>query len=107
MKNGTDAEMEKKQISGALKAKIVLEAHPDIRISMDGVGWALDNVYIERFWRTLKYEYVYLWKRDRIRELRIGLGNFIEDYNHRREHSALGKQPPWTCYSLNRWCEEA
>lgn len=84
-----------------------LEARKTIRISMDGVGRALDNVYIERFWRTLKYEYVYLWKWDRIRELRIGLGNFITDYNHRREHSALGKQTPWTCYSLNRWCEAA
>jgi putative transposase len=85
----------------------VLEKHEAIRISMDGVGRALDNVYIERFWRTLKYEYVYLWKWDRIRELRIGLGNFITDYNHRREHSALGKQTPWNCYSLNRWCEAA
>jgi len=84
-----------------------LEKRKTIRISMDGVGRALDNVYIERFWRTLKYDYVYLWKWDTLRELRAGLTDFIEDYNHRREHSALGKQTPWTCYSLSRWCEAA
>ena len=65
-----------------------------IKISMDGKGRCLDNIPIERFWRTLKYEEVYLKTYDSVSEARESLGIYIDWYNHERRHSSLGKNRP-------------
>lgn len=61
----------------------------DIRISMDGQGRWMDNVFIERLWQSLKYECVYLRAFETGSEARIGIGRWIDYYNTRRPHSAL------------------
>jgi putative transposase len=69
-----------------------------IRVSMDGRGRAFDNIMIERLWRTVKWEHVFLHEHRSLGELRSGLHEFFEDYNHRRWHSALENQPPAAVY---------
>lgn len=64
------------------------------RLSMDGKGRAIDNVFIERFWRTIKYEHVYLNPAEDGIELYTGIHNFIEYYNTERRHSSIGDIPP-------------
>jgi putative transposase len=61
----------------------------NIKISMDGKGRALDNVFVERLWRTVKYENVYIRGYGTVKECRSGLSEFFEHYNTKREHSAL------------------
>jgi putative transposase len=63
-----------------------------IDISMDGKGRWIDNVLIERFWRTLKYSDIYLKLYESVPELEKGVYNFIDRYNRLRPHTALGKQ---------------
>src|SRR4051812_3957480 len=65
-----------------------------IKISMDGRGRWMDNVFIERLWRSLKYEEVYLKGYADGREARAGIGAWIAFYNTRRPHQALGGQAP-------------
>jgi putative transposase len=65
-----------------------------IRISMDGRGRWMDNVFIERLWRSLKYEDVYLKGYADGREARVGIGAWIAFYNTRRPHQALGHRTP-------------
>lgn len=65
-----------------------------IRISMDGRGRALDNAFIERLWRTVKYEYVYLHEHGSLAELREGLRRFFYEYNFLRPHQALKYRTP-------------
>ena len=65
-----------------------------IKMSMDGKGRCLDNIPIERFWRTLKYEEVYLKTYDSVTEARQSLATYIHWYNHERRHSSLGKNRP-------------
>src|SRR3989454_12777115 len=69
-----------------------------IRISMDGRGRALDNVFVERLWRTVKYEEVYLKDYETPREAMQGLGTFFLRYNEWRQHQALGYQTPASVY---------
>lgn len=71
----------------------VLKDH-HIRISMDGRGRALDNVFVERFWRTLKYEEVYRREYSGIADARKHLAHYIETYNTRRPHSSLDDRTP-------------
>ena len=75
----------------------VLQGH-EIAISMDGRGRALDNVFIERLWRTVKYEDIYLRSYANPRELTVGLQSWFERYNGYRPHSSLNNQTPWTIY---------
>lgn len=70
-----------------------------IDISMDGKGRFLDNIYIERFWRTIKYEEVYLKTYETVSEAKLGLGEYIRWYNHERRHSSLGKKRPYEVMS--------
>lgn len=70
-----------------------------IRISMDGRARCLDNVWIERFWRTIKREYVYLNPESTVRALRNGIRKYIDYYNNRRCHQGLGHQVPGTLYA--------
>ena len=69
-----------------------------IQISMDGRGRALDNVFVERLWRTVKYEEVYLKDYETPREAMQGLGTFFVRYNEWRQHQALGYQTPASVY---------
>ena len=70
----------------------------EITISMDGKGRALDNVWIERFWRTLKQEYVYICPAGNGNILRKGLIKFITYYNNRRQHQILDRKTPFSWY---------
>jgi len=65
-----------------------------VRISMDGRGRWMDNVFIERVWRSLKYEDVYLKGYADGREAKAGIGDWIIFYNERRLHQALGYRTP-------------
>lgn len=61
----------------------------NIRISMDGKGRVIDNIFIERFWRTLKYEEVYTKAYDSVQECKKSIGAFIDKYNAQRLHQSL------------------
>jgi putative transposase len=61
---------------------------------MDGKGRCLDNVFVERLWRSLKYEHVYLHVYDDLSEARTSIGAYFEFYNHQRRHQALGYSTP-------------
>ena len=69
-----------------------------IAISMDGRGRALDNVFVERLWRTVKYEEVYLRDYHRVRDARQGLTSYFGFYNEERLHQALGYRTPAAVY---------
>lgn len=69
-----------------------------IQISMDGRGRALDNVFVERLWRSVKYEEVYLREYNTVREARQGLGYYFAFYNDERLHQALGYRTPAAVY---------
>ena len=68
------------------------------RISMDGKGRCIDNIFIERLWRSLKYECVYLHAWETGSQARAGIGRWITFYNHQRPHTAHGGQPPAVVY---------
>jgi putative transposase len=72
-----------------------------VRISMDGRGRWMDNVFIERLWRSLKYECVYLHAFETGSELRAGLSKWIGYYNAGRPHSALEGRTPDEAYGAN------
>ena len=69
-----------------------------IRISMDGKGRALDNVYVERLWRSLKYENIFLNDYRNLKELKGGVRLYFEFYNTERYHQSLNYQTPDTVY---------
>jgi putative transposase len=69
-----------------------------IRISMDGKGRALDNIFVERLWRTVKYEEVYLQSYETPRAARQGLARYFHFYNHQRPHQALDYRTPAAVY---------
>jgi putative transposase len=69
-----------------------------IAISMDGKGRALDNVFVERLWRTVKYENVYLTDYRNVEEAIAGLREYFRFYNRERFHQALGYQTPESVY---------
>ena len=69
-----------------------------IRISMDGKGRWADNVFVERFWRSLKYEHVYLHAYESVAAARNGIGGYIEFFNQQRPHSRLNRQTPDQVY---------
>jgi putative transposase len=69
-----------------------------IAISMDGRGAWRDNVFVERFWRTVKYEEVYLRAYDSVSEARQSIGRYLDFYNARRAHAALDRRTPDQAY---------
>src|SRR6516225_788420 len=69
-----------------------------ISISMDGKAAWRDNVFVERFWRTIKYEEVYLHAYDSIGEARQAIGRYLDFYNARRPHAALDRRTPDQAY---------
>jgi len=66
----------------------------DIKISMDGRGRCLDNVFVERLWRSLKYEEVYLYAYETVSAARAGIARYFHFFNNERPHAALGYQTP-------------
>jgi putative transposase len=70
----------------------------DVQISMDGKGRALDNIFVERLWRSLKYEEVYPNDYASPREARAGVSRYLAFYNHERPHQALNYQTPAEVY---------
>ena len=70
-----------------------------IRISMDGRARCLDNIWIERFWRTIKREYVYLNPESTVGALRRGIARYMDYYNNRRCHQGLSHRAPGTVYA--------
>ena len=65
---------------------------------MDGKGRWIDNVFIERFWRSLKYEEVYLHGYEDLRQARSGIERYLRYYNHRRNHQSLNGLTPEQVY---------
>ncbi|HZI76094.1 MAG TPA: IS3 family transposase [Gemmatimonadales bacterium] len=76
----------------------VLEA-AGVRISMDGKGRCMDNIFVERLWRSLKYEDIYLRAYGTGSEARLGIGHWIAGYNTTRPHQALGYRTPDEVYT--------
>jgi putative transposase len=70
----------------------------EVRISMDGKGRAFDNIMIERLWRSVKYEEVYLKDYGSVAECRRSLAAYFEFYNRERRHQGLGCRTPWDVY---------
>ena len=79
--------------------------HYDIKISMDGKGRWADNIYIERFFRSLKYENIFLKKYENMKELKLGINKYINFYNNDRAHSSLCYQTPDEVYFGNNSIE--
>ena len=78
---------------------IELLKEANVQISMDGKNRAIDNIFIERFWRSLKYEEVYLKDYQTPREARIGITEYIRYYNCERPHQSLDYRIPFEFYS--------
>lgn len=70
----------------------------DIKISMDGRGRALDNIFVERLWRSVKYEEIYLKKHETMQDLLLGLTTYFIFYNSERRHQSLGYVTPNVVY---------
>jgi len=73
-----------------------------VAVSMDGRGRCLDNVFVERLWRTVKYEDIYLWRYEAVPQLQAGLGRYFGFYNGERPHQALGYRTPAQVYQDGR-----
>jgi putative transposase len=80
------------------KAHVEILKKHDIKISMDGKGRSIDNICIERFWRSIKYEEIYLNHYKSISELRYSIDNYMTKYNSKRLHSAIGNKTPNEVY---------
>lgn len=80
------------QFTSLAFTKVLLDK--DIKISMDGRGRALDNIFVERLWRTVKYENIYMNDYQSVPELRCGLKRYFEFYNQERLHQSLDYQTP-------------
>ena len=70
----------------------------DIKVSMDGRGRALDNIFVERLWRTVKYEDIYLKEYNSVREVKAGLDEYFKFYNNERYHQSLEYKRPAEIY---------
>ena len=84
------------QFTGALWIETLTQN--GVKVSHDGVGRCIDNVRIERFWRTIKYEDIFIQSYETLGEARIGIKAFIEYYIHERPHQALGYKTPAEIY---------
>ena len=76
-----------------------------VAISMDGRGRVFDNIFVERLWRSVKYEEVYLKDYQDVLETRAGIGRYFEFYNQGRPHQALGYRTPREVYSGQEACD--
>lgn len=74
--------------------KLLLER--DVKVSMDGKGRAIDNITIERFWRSIKYEDIYIKNYSSLKEAKSGIASYIDFYNNKRLHAALDYEVPFS-----------
>jgi putative transposase len=72
-------------------------------ISMDGKGRCMDNIFVERLWRSLKYEEVYLNAYATVVEAKTGIGTWLSFYNEERQHQSLGYRTPRQIYQERLW----
>jgi putative transposase len=84
------------QFTSAAFTGVLLNA--DIAISMDGKGSWHDNVFVERLWRSVKYEEIYLRAYDTVSDARASIGRYFSFYNTQRPHSSLDRQTPDQAY---------
>ena len=84
------------QFSGTVFTGVLI--NNEIAISMDGKGAWRDNVFVERFWRSIKYEEVYLRAYEDVPEARQSIGRYLDFYNSRRPHTALDRRTPDQAY---------
>jgi putative transposase len=84
----------------------VLKKH-DIKISMDGKGRWIDNVFVERLWRSLKYEEVYLKAYETVDEARKSIAIYLDYFNNERRHSSLGRKTPDNVFFNHQPLQEA
>jgi len=70
-----------------------------VKISMDGKGRFMDNIFVERLWRSLKYEEVYLKAYETVAEAKAGIASYMTFYNHERLHEALGYRTAWEVHN--------
>jgi len=84
----------------------VLKNH-GIRISMDGKGRATDNIMVERLWRTVKYEDIYIKDYETVEHLIRGLKEYFSFYNNERPHQSLGSKTPFEVYFKDRKLKKA
>lgn len=75
----------------------LVQSH-DVKISMDGRGRCMDNIFTERLWRTVKYENIFLHSYTSIEEARAGIGTYLDFYNNKRIHSSLNYATPSVIY---------
>lgn len=85
------------QFTSLVFANFVTEDQ-DIKLSMDGKGRAIDNIFIERFWRNIKHEKIYLEPSEDGIELYGKIKEYVEFYNTRRPHQSLGYEKPVRIY---------
>lgn len=69
-----------------------------VAVSMDGRGRVFDNIFVERLWRSVKYEDIYLKEYETVRQLRRGLSEYIDFYCYERFHQSLDYRTPWDVY---------
>jgi len=75
----------------------------EVTISMDGKGRCMDNIFVERLWRSLKYEEVYLHAYATVAEAKTGIGAWLSFYNEERQHQSLGYRTPRQIYQERLW----
>src|SRR6202040_3359500 len=75
----------------------------EVMISMDGKGRCMDNIFVERLWRSLKYEEVYLNAYATVAEAKAGIGAWLSFYNNERQHHSLGYRTPQQIYEESLW----
>ena len=85
------------QFTSEAFTKVLLDSK--IAISMDGRGRCLDNIFVERLWRTVKYQNVYIKGYQNIPEAQAGLHEYFDFYNMERRHQALSYKTPWGVFS--------
>jgi len=88
--------LENKQFTSHAFTSVLREA--GIAISMDGKGAWRDNVFVERLWRSVKYEEIYLRAYDTVSTARASIGRYLAFYNGRRPHSSLDRHTPDQAY---------
>jgi putative transposase len=87
------------QYTSQVWVESILRRSAETRISMDGRGRCMDNIFTERFWRSYKYEEVYLRDYETPRECRRGTAEYIDNYNHCRPHQALKNKTPYEAFT--------
>jgi putative transposase len=80
-------------------AWVELVEQNNIKLSMNGRGRCIDNIFIERLWRTIKYEHIFLHSFETVHEAKQSIGQFIDMYNNKRLHQSLGYKTPAELYN--------